>query len=159
MASITVVPAPNAPLGRTDLTRRWALVFPDGRVRFPGVTRPEGERAAGWLATVPSRSWGDALIEVALPAVLSDGAGPYLVAADGRLVLVIGAHPRVLGVSVAMGPAAGGNEVGAVRRAAAGGWCWLVRAEVPGDRRVAALDALDAARSEAELRDWPARWG
>ena len=42
---IRVVEAPRAPAGSGDSTRRWALGFPDGEDRFPGVTRLEAQAA------------------------------------------------------------------------------------------------------------------
>jgi hypothetical protein len=155
---VELVEAPGAPLGRADLTRRWALRFPDGRERFPGVTRPEGEAAARALAdlTSPVR----ALVEVFLPALLSEGAGPHLLDAEGRLVLALGAHPRVPGVRVAMGEPAPAHRIGAVRPLPTGGgvWAWAACADVPPAERVEALDALDAAPDADALRAWEGAW-
>jgi len=159
-----IVDAPGAPLGAADATRRHALLLPDGRVRFPGVTAPEGTRTAAVLAGLGPEGWDRALLEVALPVLLSGGAGPHLVDAEGRLVLAVAEHPRLAGARIAMGPSAGlpggggGEVVGLVRRAGPGVWTWSVRALVPPDGRNAALDDLDAARDEADLGAWRARW-
>jgi hypothetical protein len=159
-----IVDAPDAPLGTADVTRRRALVFPDGRMRFPGVTRPEGERAAGTLAALGSVGWDRALIEIRFPVLLSDGAGPHLVDAEGRLVLAVAEHPGLPGLRVALGPAggaagpAGAEAVGLVRRAGPGAWVWSVRAVVPAEERVPALGDLDASRNSADLDAWRARW-
>jgi hypothetical protein len=122
-------------------------------VRFAGVTRVEGFTAAAALAGEPDP--GRALVQVTLPVVLSDGAGPHLVDADGRLVLALGPHPHVAGTSVAMGEAAPGHAVGLVEPAGDGGlWRWIARARVAPEGRVAALDALDVAPD----REAAARW-
>ena len=42
-ASIAIREAPAAPAGSGDPTRRWALAFPDGATRFPGIARTEGQ--------------------------------------------------------------------------------------------------------------------
>jgi hypothetical protein len=148
-----LVASDGAPLGSSDPTRRWALRFPDGTVRFPGVTRVEGFAAAGALAAAadPDR----ALVQVTLPVVLSDGAGPHLVDADGRLVLALGPHPRIGGAAVAMGEAAPHHAIGLVEPLAqAPLWRWIVRAWVAPADRVAALDALDAAADRAAAEAW-----
>lgn len=155
--AIRLVEAPGAPAGRADATRRWALRLPDGRERFAGVTRPEGEEAADALAGVaaPDR----ALVRVGLPALLSQGAGPHLIDADGRLVLGLGTHPRVAGVRVAMSEPAPAHRIGAVRALEGGGvWTWVVRADVAPADRVRALDALDAAADAEGLRAWERAW-
>ena len=112
----TLVEAPSAPLGATDATRRWAIARSDGRVRFPGVTRSEGEAAIELLRELDRVDWDDALIEVVLPVVLSDGAGPHLLAADGSLVLVLGEHPSIVGAHVAMGQPSPDHLIGVVDR-------------------------------------------
>lgn len=149
--------APGAPAGRADATRRWALRLPDGRERFAGVTRGEGEEAASAMAEVadPER----ALVRVGLPALLSQGAGPHLIDAGGRLVLGLGAHGRIAGLRVAMGEAAPTHRVGVVRALGRGGlWAWVAAADVAAPDRVAALDALDAAADDAGLAAWEATW-
>ncbi len=153
-AAPELVASEGAALGSSDHTRRWALRFPDGAVRFPGVTRIEGFAAAAALAGQADP--GRALVQVTLPVVLSDGAGPHLVDADGRLVLALGPHPHVAGASVAMGEAAPDHVVGLVEPAGGGGglWRWVARARVAAEGRVAALDAIDAAPD----RDAASRW-
>jgi hypothetical protein len=148
-----LVACEGAALGSSDPTRRWALRFADGRERFAGVTRIEGFAAVEALAEEadPDR----ALVQVTLPVVLSDGAGPHLVDADGRLVLALGPHPHVAGASVAMGEAAPAHAIGLVERAGDGPlWRWVARALVAPAERVAALDALDAAADRAAAVGW-----
>lgn len=161
-----IVDAPRALLGSADVTRRHGLRFADGVVRFAGLTRPEADRARDALGALGPGPAGRALVEVALPAILSDGAGPHLVDADGRLILAVAAHPRVPGARVAMGamdgsvgPGGGREVIGLVRRHDAPVWVWANRAVVPWDARIAALDALDAAADDAEARAWEAMWG
>ena len=152
-AAPELVASDGAALGSSDPTRRWALRFADGSVRFAGVTRIEGFAVAPALAGAPDPA--RALVQVTLPVVLSDGAGPHLVDADGRLVLALGPHPHVADASVAMGEAAPDHAVGLVEPAGDGGlWRWVARARVAPDGRVAALDALDAAPD----REAAARW-
>jgi len=97
---------------------------------------------------------------VTLPAVLSDGAGPHLLDADGRLILAVAEHPRIDGARVAMGPAEPRHPIGLVRPAPRwAGWRWLARADVAPERRLEALDALDALGAPAEAEAWAARFG
>ena len=125
---------------------------------MPGLTRPEAEAAVAWLAGMPAADRGLALAEVALPVVLSDGAGPHLLGADGALVLVLGEHPRLDRMHVAMGAPSPGHAVGVVRPGAEGGWLWMARAVVPEQRRVPALDSLDAVADAAGLAAWADEW-
>jgi hypothetical protein len=153
-----LVGAPGAGLGRADVTRRWALVR-GGPARFAGLTRPEGEAAAAWLAALTDAEWELALVPIALPVVISDGAGPYMLDAGGRLILAVADHPRVADARVAMGPAEPDHPIGAVRAAPGGaGWRWLARADVAPELRLEALDALDAAADEAALERWAVRF-
>jgi hypothetical protein len=152
--AIRVVAAADAVLGAADVTRRFAFAFPDGMVRLPGLTRPEGQRVADALAALPPALWDDALVEVGLPVLLSDGAGPHLVDAQGRLVLAVAAHPALVDQRVAMGA---DMVVGVVRPAGPGAWVWSARAAVSAERRIAALDELDAVRSPGDLDDWQSR--
>jgi hypothetical protein len=146
-----LVASAGAPLGSADATRRWALRFGDGRERFPGVTRLEGWAASVELGAMGAQRSERALVEIALPVVLSDGAGPYLIDAAGRLVLALAPHPRMAGVSVAMGEAAPAHAVGLVERRGDGPvWRWIARADVPPAGRVEALDGLDAAGDRDE---------
>lgn len=154
-AAPELVASEGAALGAPDPTRRWALRFPDGAVRFPGVTRIEGFAAAEALAGEPDPD--RALVQVTLPVVLSDGAGPHLVDVSGRLVLALGPHPRIAGTSVAMGDAAPDHAVGLVERAGDGPlWRWVALARVGPEERVAALDAIDAAADRDAARRWEA---
>ncbi|MGE0026730.1 MAG: hypothetical protein AB7O78_02040 [Thermoleophilia bacterium] len=152
-AAPELVASEGAALGGSDPTRRWALRFADGAVRFTGVTRTEGFAAAEALAGEPDPD--RVLVQVALPVVLSEGAGPHLVDADGRLVLALGPHPTVAGTSVAMGEAAPDHAIGLVEPAGDGGlWRWVARARVTPGERVAALDAIDAAPDRAAADRW-----
>jgi hypothetical protein len=158
-----VVDAPNAPLGAADVTRRYALQFPDGTVRFLGLTRPEGRDAAAVLAGGSPADWSTSLVAVVLPVVLSDGAGPHLLDPAGRLVLAVAPHPGYDGARVAMAavdPAdvGGPTTVGLVRPVDDLVWMWQARATVSPDRRVAALDELDAIQNSVELSSWQSRW-
>jgi hypothetical protein len=151
-----LVTCEGAALGSPDPTRRWGLRFPDGTVRFAGITRIEGFAAATPLGAEPDPD--RALVRVTLPVVLSDGAGPHLVDADGRLVLVLGPHPHVAGTAVAMGESAHGHAIGLVEDAGEGGvWRWVVRARVAPEGRIAALDAIDAAADREAAARWEAR--
>jgi hypothetical protein len=157
VARIEVIRAPDAPLGGGDPTRRHALRV-GGVQLLPGLTRAEAERAAAWMPSVPAPDQPLALAEVALPVLLTDGAGPHLLDAGGALVLVLGAHPRLHDAHVAMGAPSPLHAVGAVRPLPAGGWIWLARAQVPDDQRVAALDGLDAVADATGLGAWAAEW-
>lgn len=153
-----VVAAPAAALGSTDVTRRWAVRCGDGRDRWPGLTRTEADAAV--RAAAGSQRWDELLIRVELGVVLSDGAGPYLLDADGTLILVVAAHPAFASRGVAMGQA--GPQlvrIGVVAPATSGRhWIWCARSDVPVARRVAALDALDRAGTDAEVAEWEAYW-
>jgi hypothetical protein len=153
-----LVPAADAPLGRSDATRRWALAFADGTALFPGVTRPEGEAAAVWLGALPPAEREGALVAVVLPVLTTEGAGPYLVDPRGRLMLVLGPHRLVPGVHVAMGPAEPRHAIGLVEPSGAG-WRWVARADVAPADRISALDELDAASERAAAAAWADRRG
>jgi len=153
-----LVACPAAPLGGGDPTRRWGVRCGDGAVRWPGLTRPEAVALIDGLGARDAVI-ADTLMQVELDVVLSDGAGPYLLDADGLLMLVVGAHPAGSGVHVAMGqPGPDRARIGAVVRAGfADGWAWIARAEVPADARIPVLDELAAADSTAALRAWAVR--
>jgi hypothetical protein len=153
----SAVPAPEAALGRSDPTRRWALELAGRRV-FPGLTLPEVDAAAAWLAQLKMAEMGEALVVVALPVVLAEGAGPYLLDASGHLVLAVADHPHLAGARVAVGQSGPGFVVGLVRPALEGGWRWRARAEVVAAERVAALDELDAVSDEHAAAAWSERW-
>ncbi len=91
---------------------------------------------------------------ITLPVVLSDGAGPYVLDADGRITLVLAPHPAVAGAHLAMGEAAPDHRIGLVRPVAGPVWEWVARAEVAAARRVDALDALDAVADEQAAAVW-----
>ncbi len=152
-----VVEMKTAPLGLTDPTRRWALVGPDGEHYFGGVTRPEGINLGDRLADAPLGAWVDALVEVHLPAILSDGAGPHLLASDGSLVIVLGAHAAVSEAFVAMGTPNPRHLVGVVEPIGPTGWRWICCAEVEPERHVECLDELSSA-DRPSLREWSSRW-
>lgn len=152
---IEVVPSRAAPVGASDPSRRWALATPGGFARFHGVTRLEAEAAMPVLASIGPAAWEDHLVQVTLPVVLSDGAGPYLLDFDGRVTLVLGPHEAVEGAHVAMGEAAPLHRVGLVRPVGeAPVWRWLADALVPEERRVAALDGLVACTDLEAARRW-----
>lgn len=157
-APVEIVARPDAPAGASDATRRWALVMADGVERFPGVTRVEGAAAGPALAALGPDGWDDGLVEIVLPVVLSDGAGPYLLDAGGRITLVLGEHPAIAGAHVAMGHPAPAHRIGLVARAGTV-WRWLARADVDAAGRVAALDALDACPGLPEALRWAAGHG
>lgn len=145
-----------APLAGGDPTRRFGVDV-GGVVRFPGLTRPEANDACTWLGTMDGDACATALVPVELGVVLSDGAGPHLLDADGTLVLVLGPHAHIAGASVAMGSPSPLHAVGLVRPDGPG-WRWIVRAAVGDAQRIAALDALDVCADEAAAREWGARW-
>jgi hypothetical protein len=157
-AIATVISMPHAPLGRSDVTRRWGLTGPDGESYFCGVTRPEGVILAERLIGVDVRHWNDGLVEVRLPAVLTGGAGPHLLAADGSLVIVLGPHAPVSGTSVAMSEPMPLHWVGLVEPVGPTGWTWRTCAAVSQDDRVEALDQLSVSGPGA-LPGWSAKWG
>lgn len=152
---IALAPAPEAPAGSADPTRRWALEFPDGAVRFAGVARTEAQAVIGELERLAPADWDAALIEVSLPVVLAEGAGPYLLDAGGRVTLALGPHPALPDHLVAMGEPRPTHRIGLVRRAAGRLWRWEVDAEVAPADRVEALGRLDAAAGLDEARRWP----
>ena len=152
---ISVVAAPRAAAGSGDPSRRWALAFPDGVERFAGITRPEGDAARPALAAMGAERWGEGLVEVTLAVVLTEGAGPYMLDAAGRITLVLGRHPALSGTHLAMGEPTPVHRIGLVRRRADGPVReWVVRADVPPDRRVAALDGLDAVTDLTGAGEW-----
>lgn len=155
---ITVIAAAGAPAGAADPTRRHSLLFPDGRARFAGIAPDEADDVIPALRGHPPADWDRLLVEVALPVVLSDGAGPYLLDDDGRVTLAIAAHPHVAEARIAMGAPSPGHRIGAVRRT--GGtrlWEWIADAVVSPARRVDALDGVDRAADAADLERWQHR--
>ena len=153
-----IVAAPSAPIGSGDISRRWALAAADGIARFPGVTRPEAQAAATAMAGVAPERWDDLLVEVTLAVVLSDGAGPYLLDARGRLTLVLGPHRGISRAHVTMGDAAPEHSIGLTRRLDDGPlWEWLARADVPPAGVVEALDALDELIDSGDAGEWEGR--
>jgi hypothetical protein len=147
--------APDAPMAAGDPTRVHA-VRSDDRVLLPGLTRPEAEAACEWLRHVPPGDRPLALAEVTLPVVLTDGAGPHLLDADGGLVLALAPHPSLAGARVAMGAPSPRHAVGLVRPLPGGGWLWMARVEVDEADRVPALDALDAVTDAHGAEAWAA---
>jgi hypothetical protein len=151
-----VVPVPAAPLGAADATRRWGVLCDDGDVRWPGMTRVEAEDACPALAGGGPDQWGATLIRVELGVVLSDGAGPYLVDADGVLVLVLDRHSHIADGHLAMGQRDEARaRIGLVSdRGAHGAWRWLARADVDVAAMVAVLDQLADADTEEAIVRW-----
>ncbi len=155
---IEIVAEPSAPIGSGDISRRWGLQMPDGAVRFGGVTRPEGEAAATAVAAMDPATWDRLLVEVTLAVVLSDGAGPYLLDARGRLTLVLGPHRGISRAHVTMGDAGGKQAIGLTGRLDSGPvWEWIACAEVPADQVVGALDALDELIDLSGVPEWERR--
>ncbi|WP_217913537.1 hypothetical protein [Miltoncostaea marina] len=151
---VEIVPSRAAPVGTADPSRRWALATPGGFARFHGVTRPEAEAAIPALAAAGHAAWEELLVQVALPVVLSDGAGPYLLDFDGRVTLVLGPHPAIDDAHVAMGEPAPLHRMGLVRPAGRAVWRWLASAHVGEDGRVGALDGLAACDDLEAARGW-----
>ena len=146
-----IISAPDAPLGDGDPTRRWAITDRNGAARFPGVTPGEARSILG----VGAPHWEGALARISLPVLLSDGAGPHLLDADGHLVLALADHAAAPGGRIALGPVGAREQLGVV--APLDGrvlWRWEARAEIDGARRVEALDALEVARTAGELDAW-----
>jgi hypothetical protein len=157
-SAVTLIAAADAPAGAADPTRRHALLFPDGRARFAGIARDEADEVVPAISRRPDADWDRLLVEVALPVVLSDGAGPYLLDDAGRVTLAIAAHPSVEGAHVAMGAPAPGHRIGVVRRAlGARLWEWIADAVVAPARRVEALDGIDRAADAGDLDRWQRR--
>jgi hypothetical protein len=155
-----VVPADDAALGSGDPTRRWALADGQGVVRWPGLTRNEADALANVLSASGSVDPDAVLGQVELGVVLSDGAGPYLVDADGVLVLVVDAHPHLDGVAIAIANTATDRvRIGAVRPLAApAGWEWVARAGCAAADRIGALDDLARTESLQGLQGWSRTW-
>lgn len=147
-----------APLGASDTTRRFAVRLPDGEVRFRGVTRMEGAALCDRLRGLRAVPADDLLVSIGLPVMVSDGAGPYLLAADGSLVLVLGPHPTIQGALVAMGQTNPDQLVGTVRDDPSAGWHWTACASVDPERHIGALDGLAEATDLSGLRAWSTLW-
>jgi hypothetical protein len=148
----------SAPLGASDTTRRFAVQLQDGDVRFRGVTRIEGAALCDRLRVSAGPLPDDLLVAVALPVMVSDGAGPYLLAADGSLVLVLGPHPTISGALVAMGQPNPDQLIGAVKNDVSAGWHWTACASVDPEQHIAALDGLAEATDSSGLEAWSTRW-
>lgn len=140
-------------MGSADVTRRWGVAA-GGEVLFPGLTRPEANAAATWLATRAPDERRRSLVQIELPVVLSGGAGPHLLDSSGTLILGVGVHPSIAGALVSMGPAEPLHPLGLVERSPDGGFRWVVLGWTSGDGRVAALDALDACMDPAAAETW-----
>lgn len=153
----SIVEMKAARLGISDPTRRWALLGPDGEAYFPGITRPEGVALGDLLAGEPVEAWADRLVEIKLPAILTDGAGPHLLASDGSLVVVLGPHDQIAGASVAMGIPNPRHLVGVVEPLGSTDWRWICCGEVETERQIDALDELSRVDRES-LDGWSLRW-
>jgi hypothetical protein len=155
---IDIVAAPQAPIAAGDVSRRWALASPDGVARFAGVTRPEGQAAAAAMAGIDPARWDRLLVQVTLAVVLSDGAGPYLLDARGRLTLVLGPHRGISHAHLTMGDAVPLHAIGLTRRLDGGPvWEWIARADVPPAGAAEALDALDELIDSDGAGEWEGR--
>lgn len=154
-----IVAQPGARLAAGDPTRVWGVRGPDGVERWPGLTRPEATTLTARVAWDEAGEPDRTLATVTLDVVLSDGAGPHLLDADGTLVLVVGDHGRLDG-GVAMGePGPGRVRLGLVHGMGDTRHVWLARVDVPHADRVAALDELAEAGDAARLRAWARTWG
>jgi hypothetical protein len=152
--AIAIRAAPGAPAGSADPTRRWALAFPDGVERFPGIARTEAHAVLPEVERVNPVEWDRLLVEVSLPVLLSEGAGPYLLDADGRVVLALAPHPELAGALIAMGEPAPAHRIGLVRWIAGRLWRWQVDAEVDPARRVEELGRLESVADAEAARRW-----
>lgn len=139
-AGLRVVASDATALARADETRRHGVADGRGEVRFTGLTRPEAEDALPALAELADPAVG--LVRVVLPVVLTDGAGPHMVDADGRLTLAIADHPGRPGWRVAVGEPLPHHRVGIVAPAGAGVWRWVTRASVEPTGLARAIDDL-----------------
>jgi len=147
-----IQPAPDAVLGRGDDTRLWAISDPSGAPRFPGLTRPEARDALGGL---PAGSWHDHLVAVALPVLLTDGAGPHLLDAEGNLVLAIADHPHLPACKLALGPLGGKDQAGLVVPVGSDAlWRWIVHAVFDPAHRLSALDGLERIERREDIDGW-----
>jgi hypothetical protein len=155
---VDIVPAPTAPIASGDVSRRWGLAASDGVTRFAGITRPEGQAAAAAIAGIDPARWDRLLVQVTLAVVLSDGAGPYLLDARGRLTLVLGPHRGISRAHVTMGDAVPLHAIGLTQRIDDGPvWEWIARADVPPRGAAQALDALDELIDSEGARGWERR--
>ena len=132
--------------------------FPDGELRFAGTTRVEADQAGATLEALAVPDLPRALVRVELGVVLSDGAGPYLVDAQGALILVVGSHEASSDVSVAISEAAPDHDIGLVAPLGSGVWIWRAVAAVTPVQRVTALDQLAKCRDLIAARGWETRW-
>jgi hypothetical protein len=150
------VPAPTAPLGASDATRRWCVVGDDGQARWPGLTRVEADAVCAALGGSADARVKAALIQVDLGVVISDGAGPYLVDADGVLVLVLDLHAHIARGHITMGQVGERRtRIGLVRGAGHEGiWEWVVQVQIDAADRVAVLDQLAAVETAPALVRW-----
>lgn len=155
---VELVSFPSAPLGASDTTRRFSLRFDDGARRFPGLTRGEAAVMITRLGGPAGALRDDLLVAIGLPVLVSDGAGPYLLAADGSLVLVLGPHAHLRDHCVAMGQPNPDHLIGAVVDERDVGWHWTACATVSSDQHIDALDGLAAAADEVSLSAWGKRW-
>ena len=153
-----LVSFPSAPLGASDTTRRFSLRFDDGARRFPGLTRGEAALMITRLGGPAGGLRDDLLVAIGLPVLVSDGAGPYLLAADGSLVLVLGPHAHLRENFVAMGQPNPDHLIGTVVDGPEVGWHWTACATVTSDQHVVALDELAAAADDVSLAAWGEHW-
>lgn len=171
VATAVSVVAARSGLSAADPTRsRGIQVGSRGRALFPGLTPVEADRFAQELRDALSPdSVGDEirpeviaselLVRVELPAILSDGAGPHLLDAAGRLTIAVGPHSLISGARLAMGEPHPEHTIGLVQPLYDGdehpfGWRWIGRRDVPPAGRVAALDQLDALESVEAVAAW-----
>ena len=126
--AIALRPAPAAPAGSSDPTRRWALDFPDGSTRFPGIARTEAETAIPELERMDPADWDGALVEVSLPVLLSEGAGLISSTPPGASRSRSARTRRSPSSSSRWERRGPAHRLGLVRRVAGRIWSWTVDA-------------------------------
>jgi hypothetical protein len=146
----------SSALSGVDPARRYGLAVGGRAMIFGGLGHDEAEEVAAALAALgPDRPPAGVLIEVALPIILSDGAGPHLVDVDGRLTLAVADHPTIPGARVAIGSPNPRQRIGVVRRLEpAPLWEWLAVREVPEAARIVTLDEVDRLVDERDATRW-----
>lgn len=148
-----------------DPTRSRGIRLASGdHVFFPGLTPGEAAGAVAEMAGGVGESLEDArleslLVRIDLAAILSDGAGPHLLDAAGRLTIAVGPHPIISGARLAMGEPHPEHTIGVVRPLRDPDehplmWRWIGRREVPPAGRAAALDELDELESVEAVVAW-----
>lgn len=164
---LTVINATST-MSAADPTRSQGIGLGSGtRARFPGLTVAEAERVGRDLDVEPesdiAATLERTLVRIDLPAVLSDGAGPHLLDADGHLTLALGVHPKIDGTRVVMGEPHPEHAVGLVTPISDEEpsflWRWLGRRDVSPADRVRALDEIHDLASIEAVMAWASAGG